>query len=93
MAHTPGPWVFESKRDEGDNIFTQSKPQMRIANVFGNCSVEPYQDNANLITAAPDLLRLLRTLYDLTDGCVERYEEEYQAAMGESHKLLTRLGG
>lgn len=63
-AHTPGPWVFESKRDEGDNIFTQRKPQMRIANVYGDCSVEPYQDNARLIAAAPDLLTELQGLLE-----------------------------
>lgn len=58
-GHTPGPWIC-TDRDSGDNIFTATDPQKRIANSFGNCTFSEYRANALLIADAPQLLAELR---------------------------------
>lgn len=56
--HTPGPWVV-TERDCGDNIFTASKPHLRIANTYGGMEYEDFAANARLIAMAPTMFEFV----------------------------------
>lgn len=89
MTHTPGPWTYEMEshnptglpRFDGPVIYAlQDCEYHPIADASCNhtCRMEwDTEANAKLICAAPELLDVLRTIYDVwgvPSGMVERVQ-------------------
>jgi hypothetical protein len=62
--HTPGPWVISNRASLDE--FLIKKEDYLIASVWnGNGQHDVNTSNAQLIAAAPEMLRLLRQAYSL----------------------------
>lgn len=88
MAHTPGPWTVRTIDDLCISVISDGNKVVPAL-----CYGLNREANARLIAAAPDLLRLLRSVCDYSGGCLEQHKTEYNAATVEAYELLNRLGG
>jgi len=80
--HTPGPWIVNGSfiKDESDNT---------IAQVHWRRNEEQEAANANLISAAPDLLKALAKMVNMMDtgdehGAGSEWHTEASAAIAKS---------
>lgn len=96
MKHTPGPWVISSIEDAPRTvkIGTGEGGWLGVAQAFGDTDEEA-RANAQLITAAPDLLAALCILERemsaaLTDGA---YPEQHKAVANARAALAKAKGG
>jgi len=93
MNHTPGPWFVGPDLEichekSGCNI----SRSLRITSMDGR--TEEDLANANLISAAPDLLEALQALYDHQNGCpLPSYEEGWTRAMSATESALKKARG
>lgn len=62
MAHTPGPWKLDKDCGDFDTLAVYAPDGRKIVFWGGryNAPSQEGEDNARLIAAAPDLLRLLK---------------------------------
>lgn len=68
MPHTPGPWRVVHTADDRTFIDTEESNDSFIAQVDRNAP--EYEDNAQLIAAAPELLEALKRIIEWDDtGC------------------------
>jgi hypothetical protein len=68
--HTPGPWITQIPSEDSNGIFVKVVDAQDVT--VADVPQQPYDtwqatDNARLIAAAPELLRIVKTLCEYAD--------------------------
>ena len=95
---TKGPWHAEQRDDIDSDIwpFTVHSDDWVLAKVYGDVEALPYEANARLIAAAPELYWALLKLARAADACDPRYEDipgDVQARVNEANEILAKARG
>lgn len=96
-AHTPGPWVYNTKLAEEAEKYTEMLTSRVDTDLFEPICIIPHDDicdsgyeevkaNARLIAAAPEMFELLKDIGigELTPSIMNRIENLIQKIEGES---------
>lgn len=86
LEHSPEPWRVDSSASS-DRVFD--------ADGLAVCKMVDWSDDARLIAAAPDMLRMLRVLSEKSESGADTKDEWYvwRDAMQEAKELIARLDG
>jgi len=93
--YTPGPWHFQvSPCGHSGNIFNTSVTTAYHVGTFTSGSrreIGTFLDNARLIAAAPDLLTMLETAFDILDRIADLllYEEGLPVTALDAREIET----
>ena len=103
--HTPGPWKLESvdtssgschkigpfpNRGLRENYACVYADGVKVGELGRNAIGEELLANAHLIAAAPDLLTLVRDLYEFSDPAVQRKDSAEWAEIQERALAMLR---
>ena len=86
LQHSPGPWTYDEESE-----YVRDAEGSLVADVMPS----PHHGDARLIAAAPDMLRLLRVLVEMSESGADTKDEWYvwRDAMQDAKALIARLDG
>ena len=93
MTHTTGPWKFYNAYGSKQIMFTRLGNDQETIIVAARCGVECVlgnEDDAYLISAAPDLLEALQKIVNNWDNLHPKDRQQARAAISKAKGLVER---
>ena len=95
LKHTPGPWEPKVEASSGYRVLAKDKRQTIVCEVSGSASNPVSEADANLIAAAPTMLKEILETMDRLNALLAQpkytKDDDLASALGTMHMDLNRV--